>query len=132
MVFFWYCLVVLLIVTQNILPTQNTAWQDCTGIRIPSSNFNTRCRLALGYYQVSFALSILRFVDANSQSLSGRLARDARPRDMEDLFYPYGRILRCDVKVGYGFIEFEDRRDAEDAIRGLNGKFPYQLLESYS
>jgi len=52
---------------------------------------------------------------------TGRLPSDARPRDLEDLFYKYGRIVRCDVKIGYGFVEFEDRRDAEDALRELDG-----------
>jgi hypothetical protein len=35
------------------------------------------------------------------------------------MFYKYGRIIRCDVKVGFGFVEYEDRRDAEDAVRDL-------------
>lgn len=50
---------------------------------------------------------------------AGRLPLDCRPRDLEDMFYKYGRIIRCDVKVGFGFVEYEDRRDAEDAIRDL-------------
>ncbi|ORX80901.1 hypothetical protein BCR32DRAFT_17380 [Anaeromyces robustus] len=56
----------------------------------------------------------------------GRLQTDVRPRDLEDVFYKYGKIQRCDIKHGrsfnYGFVEFEDKRDAEDAIREVNGK----------
>ncbi len=63
---------------------------------------------------------------------------------MEDLFYKYGKLTRCDVKrgtavppplmflqfhpsltftfgAGYGFVEYEDRRDAQDALRDLDG-----------
>jgi len=52
----------------------------------------------------------------------GRLASDTRSRDLEDLFYKFGKITRCDVKRGgFGFVEFDNKRDAEDAIRELDG-----------
>jgi len=52
----------------------------------------------------------------------GRLSSETRSRDLEDLFYKYGKITRCDVKRGgFGFIEFDDKRDAEDAIKELDG-----------
>jgi len=52
----------------------------------------------------------------------GRLSSDTRSRDLEDLFYKFGKITRCDVKRGgFGFVEFEDKRDAEDAIKELDG-----------
>jgi len=33
--------------------------------------------------------------------------------EVEDLFSSYGKITRCDVKRGFAFVEFEDRKDAE-------------------
>ncbi|KAJ3227405.1 hypothetical protein HK099_002156 [Clydaea vesicula] len=46
--------------------------------------------------------------------------------DLEDIFTKYGKIHRCDVKRGpasnYGFVEFDDKRDAEDAMEGVDGK----------
>ncbi|KAM0682546.1 Serine/arginine-rich splicing factor 1 [Mitosporidium daphniae] len=52
----------------------------------------------------------------------GRIPEHVRPRDLEDLFIKYGRINRCDIKRGgYGFVEFDDIRDAEDALR--DGRF---------
>ncbi|CAM6093904.1 unnamed protein product [Calypogeia fissa] len=56
----------------------------------------------------------------------GNLPGDVREREVEDLFYKYGRIVDIDLKLpprppGYCFIEFEDARDAEDAIRGRDG-----------
>ncbi|CAL9037915.1 unnamed protein product [Musa banksii] len=56
----------------------------------------------------------------------GNLPGDIREREVEDLFYKYGPIIDIDLKIpprppGYAFIEFEDPRDAEDAIRGRDG-----------
>ncbi|TPX71340.1 hypothetical protein CcCBS67573_g06202 [Chytriomyces confervae] len=47
-------------------------------------------------------------------------------RDLEDIFERFGRISRLDIKRGasfnFGFIEFEDKRDAEDALKEADGK----------
>ncbi|XP_059313214.1 serine/arginine-rich splicing factor SR30 [Lycium ferocissimum] len=56
----------------------------------------------------------------------GNLPGDIREREVEDLFYKYGPIVEIDLKVpprppGYAFVEFEDERDADDAIRGRDG-----------
>ncbi|KAL9548144.1 hypothetical protein MBANPS3_005825 [Mucor bainieri] len=50
----------------------------------------------------------------------GRLARDANKRDLEDLFKEYGRILDVTVKSGFGFVEFADKVDAEDAVHDIH------------
>lgn len=52
----------------------------------------------------------------------GGLADDARERDVEKFFKGYGRLREIVLKNGYGFVEFEDKRDAEDAIDDLDGK----------
>eukprot|EP00262_Sarcandra_glabra_P013342 TRINITY_DN3673_c0_g1_i2.p1 TRINITY_DN3673_c0_g1~~TRINITY_DN3673_c0_g1_i2.p1 ORF type:complete len:288 (+),score=19.09 TRINITY_DN3673_c0_g1_i2:102-965(+) len=56
----------------------------------------------------------------------GNLPGDIREREVEDLFYKYGPIVDIDLKIpprppGYAFVEFEEARDAEDAIRGRDG-----------
>lgn len=56
----------------------------------------------------------------------GNLPGDIRDKEVEDLFYKYGPIVDIGVKIpprppGYAFVEFEDARDAEDAIRGRDG-----------
>lgn len=51
----------------------------------------------------------------------GRLSYRTRERDLEDLFSKYGKIINCDLKHGYAFVEFDDDRDADDAVRGMDG-----------
>lgn len=55
----------------------------------------------------------------------GNLPPDVRNKDIEDLFQKFGKITYIDLKNKKGppfaFLEYEDRRDAEDAIRGRDG-----------
>jgi RNA recognition motif-containing protein len=46
----------------------------------------------------------------------GRLTQDVRQRDLEDLFTKFGPIKQVTLKSSYGFVEFEDARDAKDAL----------------
>jgi len=48
--------------------------------------------------------------------------RRADERDLEEIFDRYGKIRRIDIKTGFGFVEFYDDRDAEDAIKGEDGQ----------
>ncbi|GMP61096.1 hypothetical protein CsSME_00023697 [Camellia sinensis var. sinensis] len=50
----------------------------------------------------------------------GNFEYDTRQSDLERLFSKYGRVERVDMKCGFAFVYFEDERDAEDAIRGLD------------
>ncbi|VDI11358.1 Hypothetical predicted protein [Mytilus galloprovincialis] len=52
----------------------------------------------------------------------GRLSHHAREKDVERFFKGYGKIRDVMLKNGYGFVEFEDYKDADDAIYELNGK----------
>eukprot|EP01029_Cantina_marsupialis_P016903 TRINITY_DN37896_c0_g1_i3.p1 TRINITY_DN37896_c0_g1~~TRINITY_DN37896_c0_g1_i3.p1 ORF type:complete len:170 (+),score=49.00 TRINITY_DN37896_c0_g1_i3:28-537(+) len=51
----------------------------------------------------------------------GNLSSRTTEGSLEDFFYRY-RGYRATVKSGYGFIEVDDSRDAEDAIRELDGR----------
>jgi RNA recognition motif-containing protein len=60
----------------------------------------------------------------------GNLGRDISRSDIEKCFDKYGRLMRCDLKnrgfgANFAFLEFEDERDAEDALRGEHGKDLY-------
>jgi len=53
----------------------------------------------------------------------GNLPNDVREKEVDDLFYKYGRIRDISIKGGRGgpafaFLEFSDPRDADDAIYG--------------
>ncbi|CAG8488595.1 16338_t:CDS:2 [Acaulospora morrowiae] len=51
----------------------------------------------------------------------GRLALDTHPRDLEHIFDKFGRLNRLEVKRGYAFVEYQDQRDASDAIKETDG-----------
>ncbi|KAF8636683.1 hypothetical protein AX17_003489 [Amanita inopinata Kibby_2008] len=52
----------------------------------------------------------------------GRLPSDTRSEDVIKFFEGYGRIVDCRVMTGFGFVEFESSKDAEDAVHNFNGK----------
>ncbi|KAL5016071.1 hypothetical protein ScPMuIL_005660 [Solemya velum] len=61
----------------------------------------------------------------DSRIYVGNLPPDIRSRDIEDLFYKFGRITFVDLKTRRGppfaFVEFEDPRDASDAVSQRDG-----------
>ena len=52
----------------------------------------------------------------------GQLSSHARESDVEKFFKGYGRIRELVLKNGYGFVEFEDYQDADDAVYELNDR----------
>lgn len=64
--------------------------------------------------------------DAISRIYVGNLPNHVSSRDVENEFRKYGNIVKCDVKktvsgAAFAFIEFEDARDAADAIKEMHG-----------
>jgi len=55
----------------------------------------------------------------------GNLPPDIRERDVEDIFYKYGKITMIELKNSKGppfaFIEFDDPRDASDSVKYKDG-----------
>ncbi|KAM3957847.1 LOW QUALITY PROTEIN: splicing factor 2 [Aphomia sociella] len=55
----------------------------------------------------------------------GNLPPDIRTKDIQDLFYKFGKVTFVDLKNRKGppfaFVEFEDPRDADDAVRARDG-----------
>ncbi|GAB4814071.1 hypothetical protein N2152v2_001117 [Parachlorella kessleri] len=52
----------------------------------------------------------------------GNYEYDASERELERLFDKYGRVNRVEYKTGFCFVHFDDKRDAEDFIRAMDGR----------
>lgn len=55
----------------------------------------------------------------------GELGNNASKQEIEDAFSYYGPLRNVWVArnpPGFAFVEFEDARDAEDSVRGLDGR----------
>uniref|UniRef100_A0A0P4VHC3 Putative serine/arginine-rich splicing factor 7-like isoform 1 n=1 Tax=Rhodnius neglectus TaxID=72488 RepID=A0A0P4VHC3_9HEMI len=68
-----------------------------------------------------------RYRDSNPECkiYIGDLGSAANKQDLEDAFSYYGPIRSVWIArnpPGFAFVEFEDARDAEDAVRGLDGR----------
>jgi len=58
----------------------------------------------------------------NARLFLGNLSSKTTERDVEDFFRKFGRLNHVTLKSGFGFVEFENPGDAEDAIRETNGR----------
>lgn len=63
---------------------------------------------------------------SNGRIYVGNLPMDVQRRDLEDLFTKYGKINVIELKnyggsAPFAFIQYEDPRDAHDAVCGRNG-----------
>ncbi|KAF8582271.1 RNA-binding domain-containing protein [Ramaria rubella] len=52
----------------------------------------------------------------------GRLPHDVRQEEVTNFLDGYGRIVDCRVMTGFGFVEFESSKDAEEVVANFNGK----------
>ncbi|ORX48910.1 RNA-binding domain-containing protein [Piromyces finnis] len=59
---------------------------------------------------------------SGSRIYIGRLSSRAEKRDVEKFFKEYGDIREINLKNGFGFVEFKDYRDAEDAVKESNDR----------
>ena len=66
--------------------------------------------------------SITSKMPGSARVYMGNVPDSARERDVEKFLKGYGKIHEISLKNGYGFVEFDDDRDADDAVHDLDGK----------
>lgn len=59
---------------------------------------------------------------SKSRIYVGNLSSKTREKDLQEEFEKYGKVVRVDVKTGFAFIEYDDERDAEEAIDRMDGE----------
>ena len=57
-----------------------------------------------------------------SLPILGRIPPDATRTDIEKYFGRYGTLMDVRIMAGFGFLEYDSVRDAEDAVHDLNGR----------
>mmetsp|Transcript_33054 Transcript_33054/g.76875 ORF Transcript_33054/g.76875 Transcript_33054/m.76875 type:complete len:148 (+) Transcript_33054:171-614(+) len=62
-----------------------------------------------------------RYKTGTTLRVSG-LSTTARKTDVQGVFGDFGYILRIDLEPGRAYVEFEDERDALDALSEMDGK----------
>ena len=60
--------------------------------------------------------------EKNLQIFIAKLNPRVREKDLEYNFSKYGNIKHILIKSGYAFIEYDNYRDAERAVRHMDGK----------
>lgn len=68
--------------------------------------------------------------DLHCKVYVGNLGNNASKNELESSFSKYGPLKNVWVArnpPGFAFIEFEDPRDAEDAVRHLDGTYVFTL-----
>ncbi|KAJ8734298.1 hypothetical protein PYW07_014849 [Mythimna separata] len=76
------------------------------------------------YHCVKINMSRYREWDLSCKVYVGNLGTNASKYEIEKVFSKYGNIRNVWVArnpPGFAFVEFEDPRDAEDSVRGLDG-----------
>mgnify|MGYP003962159005 CR=1 FL=1 len=58
-----------------------------------------------------------------SQVFVGNLSEMAGSDEMTEMFEKHGRVLNVSIKRGFGFVEFDSDKGAQDAIRYLDGEY---------
>ncbi len=60
--------------------------------------------------------------EKNPQIFVAKLTPSVREKDLDYEFRRFGTIKNIQLKRGFAFIEYEDYKDAEDAVKDMDGR----------
>jgi len=68
---------------------------------------------------------LIKSTTSEARIYVGGLPQNIRESEIEDIFYKYGKIVAVDIHSradpAFAFVDFEDPRDAEDAVKEKDG-----------
>ena len=71
--------------------------------------------------QIQNSFETRKIVKMPNRVYVGGIGEEIRERDLEK-FFKHFKLAGISLKQGYGFVDFDDPRDADDACYELNGK----------
>ena len=101
-------------------------------------NINLLTEIYVGVNEKKFVIcrmSRYREWDPSCKVYVGNLGNSASKHEIESAFSKYGPLRNVWVArkpPGFAFVEFEDPRDAEDAVRGLDGTYVYIYIYTHT
>lgn len=60
--------------------------------------------------------------EKSNQIFIAKLTTSTREKDLEYEFRRYGNIRNIQLKRGFAFVEYDDYKDAEDAVKDMDGR----------
>ncbi|KAJ4431879.1 hypothetical protein ANN_20485 [Periplaneta americana] len=113
--------------TSTSFQKQNLKTNQLVRVKEAAEEDNLRANVVIDRF-ASQKMSRYREWDLSCKVYVGNLGSSASKHEIESAFSKYGPLRNVWVArnpPGFAFVEFEDPRDAEDAVRGLDGTKVY-------
>ncbi|GJJ12348.1 hypothetical protein Clacol_006589 [Clathrus columnatus] len=93
-----------------------------SSLRFGIGRFTTEAEIDYVVNKIIETVQKLRDMSPLWEMVQEGLPHEVRTEEIMKFFDGYGRIVDCRVMTGFGFVEFESSRDAEEVVANFNGK----------